>query len=123
MDIIQIHSTSSAYSERNWFLMKSPSLSSPTDEKTETSSPNEFNPLAICAAAPGDSDLLFKFDAEFLNTAEHLGIKLAPRDMTLRNPLDLPLLVSCLECPMIQCLGLGPFLKKNAFACFITFTS
>ena len=34
----------------------------------------------VCAAAPGDSDLLFKFDAEFLNTAEHLGIKLAPRD-------------------------------------------
>ena len=42
-------------SERNWFLMQSPSLSSPTDEKTDTSSPHEFNPLAICAAAPGDS--------------------------------------------------------------------
>ena len=35
--------------------MKSPSLSSPTDENTDTSSPREFNPLAICAAAPGDS--------------------------------------------------------------------
>ena len=35
--------------------MKSPSLSSPTDENTETSSPRELRPLAIWAAAPGDS--------------------------------------------------------------------
>ena len=42
-------------SERNFDLMKSPSLSSPTEEKIETLSPREFRPLAICAAAPGDS--------------------------------------------------------------------
>ena len=34
----------------------------------------------VCAAGPAASDMLFKFDAEFQNTAKYLGIKLAPRD-------------------------------------------
>ena len=34
----------------------------------------------VCAAGPADSDLLYKFDAEFFYVAKQLGIKLAPRD-------------------------------------------
>ena len=33
-----------------------------------------------CAAAPADSDVLYRFDQEYFAVAEQLGIKLAPRD-------------------------------------------
>ena len=39
----------------------------------------------VCAAGPADSDMLFKFDAEFQNTAKYLGIKLAPRDDPMKS--------------------------------------
>ena len=34
----------------------------------------------VCAAAPAGSDALYRFDAEYFNVSEALGVKLAPRD-------------------------------------------